>query len=498
LNSAPVKAALLLAGVCIGVVVAGEKWLYLGAIMGMGLFIVRPVHVGLGLFAFLVPFDGVMALGSNQEGMTLTAVVGLGTVFVILAVGLALDRLELPSWPAFYWFVFVSWAGTSILWSYNPEAVVHQLPTILGLFFFYLVVTSYCISEGELSSFVWLTILGGCAAAVVAIYFFRNGVFFHGLKLRGSLIFFGREANPDIFAATLLLPLSLAIGEFMVRRRAREKVLLFLLGGAISLGILVTTSRGSIIAMSVMVLFYIAALRMNWRALVPAVILAGALLLVPSFLFVRLQQSETSAGAGRLYIWQTGLVALKDHFLVGAGLDNFQSIYNDYAGHARGYAGLSRAAHNDYLQTAIDLGVVGLALFGLAIWSHLRLAKRANKSALGRNRFRVIACQAAAWGMLAAAFFAGLSSNKAFWLIWVMLVLVSRPYRTEAEVGGADALSFEDAVKVQHRDVKLSDLGGRQLVARGCSDVRERASGKCESGDATGARPNATLHVECR
>src|SRR5208337_4727635 len=137
-------------------------------------------------------------------------------------------------------------------------------------------------------------------------------------------------------------------------------------------------------------------------------LLGGALLLAPGILFTRLQQSEETGGAGRLYIWQTGAAAFKDYFLAGAGLDNFPVIYNNYAEHALHFVGLNRPAHNIYLQIAVESGVIGFLLFVLVVASHLRYASQRESSTMGAARFRLIASEAAACGMLVASFFLGL------------------------------------------------------------------------------------------
>src|SRR5208337_1960441 len=140
----------------------------------------------------------------------------------------------------------------------------------------------------------------------------------------------------------------------------------------ISLGIFVTTSRGALLAILVMLLFCLLKGRINWHILVLPFLLGGALLLAPGSLFTRLQQSKETGGAGRLYIWQTGAAAFKDYFLAGAGLDNFPVIYNHYAEHALHFVGLNRPAHNIYLQIAVESGVIGFLLFVLVVASHLR------------------------------------------------------------------------------------------------------------------------------
>lgn len=72
-------------------------------------------------------------------------------------------------------------------------------------------------------------------------------------------------------------------------------------------------------------------------------------------------------GSGRLYIWSRVLPLLKDYILVGSGPDTFYRVFpqNDYVGkkiYTSTDARIIEKAHNGYLSTAIQTGVVSLLL----------------------------------------------------------------------------------------------------------------------------------------
>jgi O-antigen ligase len=425
-------ALVLLIATVIGYSVARAAWLPLVGALGLSLLMIWPAHLWLGVFVFLVPFDDVSALQAGAGGLTLTSLIGLVALFVLLATAMALHRFRLPSRQAFWWFAFISWAGCTVLWSVDRDIAMERLPTMINVFFFYLIVTCCHFSEKEVSQITRLAIFGGCVAACIALYEFRSGIFYRNLNMRGSLVFGDRQTDPNIFAASLLLPLALVAGEFLGSAKWRSRFLLSLCALLIASGIFVTTSRGALLAIVAMALVYMRKLGINWRVLAPLTLLGGALLMAPEFLFKRLGQAEASGGAGRVYIWQTGVAALKDYFFAGAGLDNFAVIYNDYAAHAVHFAGLNRPAHNVFLQIAVELGAIGCLLFACALISPLRYASRREAFSTGSMRFRLISCEAAAYGMLVAAFFLGLLWTKAFWIVWIMLAICSRAPRMDA------------------------------------------------------------------
>lgn len=414
---------LLAAGGIMGITVLKQGWPYLAALFGFSLLLLWPVQIALGSFAFLVPFDFSSTLGSGK-GVTLTFVAGCVALVVLLGFGMAFRRLEFPARPTLYWLLFVLWAAASCLWAYDEQAALQRLPTMLSLFLFYLVATCFRMTAKEFSGIVTLTILGGCAAAVVSCAEFYSGVSLHGL--RSSLIIGSQTTDPNIFAAGLLLPFSLAMGGFLAAPSLLRKALMLLGSGIMALAMFLTLSRGALVAIAVMLFVYLRKLGMRWRVLVPTLVLVSVFIAAATPLLQRMRESLPSAGAGRLYIWQTGFAAFKDFGVAGAGLSNFPAVYDKYAGHADEFAGLSRDPHNIYLETGVELGTVGLVLLLMALISQLRMAKRAQSSLKGiQASLQAIACRAAAWGMLTASFFLGMLWFKAFWLVWIMLTLAS-------------------------------------------------------------------------
>jgi len=416
------RALLLLTAAGIGVLVVRQSWLYLAALLGLCLVTLWPVQSTLGIYALLVPFDSILVLGSSDRGTTLTFVIGGLAIAVLLATGIGFHRLAIPPRAALWWMLFILWGAASAFWAYEQATVIHRFPTMFSLFILYVVVSSYRMHETEFSGVVAMTILGGCLAALVAFHQFYHGHVFQ--DARGSLIVGNRETDPNIFAASLLLPLSLAVGEFLDATALFRRTLMLLAAGAIALGIFVSMSRGALLALVTMVIVYLVKLRLSWRVFVPVMVLVVALLFSPKVLFKRVEKSEATGGAGRLYIWQAGIAAFRDYGLAGAGLDNFSDIYDKYAGTARKFVGLHRDPHNIYLQTGVELGAVGLGLLAFAIASQVRRPNsgRYAKKAVP-SEAHVTACQAAAWGMLTASFFLGMLWIKAFWLVWTMLSL---------------------------------------------------------------------------
>jgi hypothetical protein len=83
----------------------------------------------------------------------------------------------------------------------------------------------------------------------------------------------------------------------------------------------------------------------------------------------RFATAEQDGAAGRRDVWHVGLYAFRDHWLLGAGVGNFPNAFDkEYINVYTQYVlGWHWVAHNVPLTMATELGVVGFAIFLVAI-----------------------------------------------------------------------------------------------------------------------------------
>lgn len=422
LSWAPIGGALIL-----GAAVGKNRWLHVVVLIALSLVLLWPVQVTLGLFALLVPFDTISVVGQGEQGTTLTFVVGGATALVLLLVGLGCNRLVAPPRAARWWILFIAWSAATTLWAIDPEAAWQRLPTALGLLLLYLVAVSVRVTATELSWVSLLAIVGGCAASLYAVSQFYSGVFY-GASMRGSLVAGNRQDDPNQFAVTLLLPVSLALGRFVSTRGWMRRAVLIAAVSVMGLGVFVTMSRGALLALFVVVGVYLYRLRAGWRAFVPVCFLFIMWIALPELFFTRLQDIVGGRGAGRLDIWLVGLAVLRHHGFVGAGLSNFPVAYDNYAGYASVFQGFGRGPHNIYLGMLVEVGVVGFLLFLAAARSQLREFRHSSSPA---RKLALLPYQAACYGTLASGFFLDLLWRKPFWLCWILLAIATRLTRDD-------------------------------------------------------------------
>jgi O-antigen ligase len=193
-------------------------------------------------------------------------------------------------------------------------------------------------------------------------------------------------------------------------------------------------SRGALLALLAMAAIYAYRFKLSRKLLFVLSVVPLALLIVPALFFTRLQNALVSGGAGRLDIWTAGLSAITVFGLQGSGLENFPIAYERFAGFAPVFRGYERAAHNIYLQTAVELGILGVVLLLCAIRLHLKDLRPLSIGRITSPQPMVVTCEAMAIGMLVASFFVGTLWQKSFWMVWIFCTLAARTHKEAASV----------------------------------------------------------------
>lgn len=413
--------------------IAREKWLLAAAVFALVFTMLWPVELSLGLFAALVPFERVAALSHSYEaGNSLNWFVGAAGGAVLLVAALAGGRLVSPPKAAVWWGALIVWGSIVTMWAADPATALGRLPTAVALVLFYLAAVSIQIEKKELFHVGVLTVAGGVVAALMTASSYYAGLRWAGDVPRASLGFGNRLTDPNVLAASQLLPFALAFGVLISARRRILKVASALALGVIAYGVLLSMSRGAMASLFVVILVFLWRYRINWRIILTLSLLPLLMLVVPeTLIFTRIQNSLSSHAAGRFDIWRAGVHALQDWWYCGAGFDNFAVVYPKYAGYAPRFGGYTTQAHNLYLSTSVDLGIVGLVLLIAAIVSQLRLA-RGFYSISGKVDFPMgVACEAACCGMIVMGMSLEILWLKSFWLCWILLAVAAQTWRSE-------------------------------------------------------------------
>ncbi len=338
-------------GVLIAVVVA--------IAVGLGIWIWQRGFVFVEIVAFLIHFDGLGA-GPIRTGRVMAGIAAVVIIYKLV------KGWKPPAVPVKHWapiWALTVWGVVSGLWSAEAGGWFFNLGVYgLGLAFFCitaLLVDSHRMVQQFLRAY-WVGGLFGSAAGVLALFLgtrsvgFGSDPNFFGL-LQASMIpltvYYRRHAATAqaklMYSITLVVVLAGAAGA-----GSRSG----LIGGAIAIvGTMVTRPR----------------LRAGRRVLVGfgSVLLAGLAFLIG---FVvnpnNLERGFSDRGAGRVDLWNVSIALIKENPIWGYGFGQLRSIVPPNLLLTPGSQRLNEmrpdvSAHNTWLETMGDLGVIGLLLF---------------------------------------------------------------------------------------------------------------------------------------
>lgn len=178
---------------------------------------------------------------------------------------------------------------------------------------------------------------------------------------------FSTMGNPNFLAQFLIFPLWLS-GYFLIKNKGKSKILYALIFILIIVGIILTKSRASIlgiiIATTILLVFHLKIKRYLKYLLV--------LGLFASFTaFVIFIASNMQSLMARFYIWKGSIGIIKDHWLIGSGLETFKTVFQkvqlkELLSVEEIYS-IADRAHNVILDIFITQGFFGILAYGSII-----------------------------------------------------------------------------------------------------------------------------------
>lgn len=298
-------------------------------------------------------------------------------------------------WPTVMVFAYGLVGFASLLYATDKEAVIYSLSNYVKDALIALVVVALLKKPYQFRQVIYTLLFTGVFISSFSIHQYFTGNFtsqYGGFAEAEFMNIVGETNNyrlsgpvgdPNFFAQVMVVLAVLGVERFIHERKAFVKILAGLCAVMSTLTVVFTFSRGATIALvlSLILFFFIYRLKpVQWIAML---ILGIALLLfAPPTYFERVftirdifpssngQIDLTSDRAlqGRASESLTAWTMLMQHPFAGVGLNNYTTLYQEYA-KSLGLAPSAqpRAPHNLYLEVAAETGVLGLTVFLLMI-----------------------------------------------------------------------------------------------------------------------------------
>jgi O-antigen ligase len=367
----------------------------------------RPLIFPLGLYIMMVPADGLLL---NSSTATLTRFVAIVSAVALLFHMIIQRRVLAPpkSWAV--WGVYMLLASLTALWTIDTDRTFFTISQLLALYVFFTLLAMYPADRKDVRIVGAIIVASGVVFAGWGLADYLTGTRFES---RLSVFLSGTMLDPNHAAASLLLPIALAVGTLLETRNIWLRLASLISSIVMVWTLFLTGSRGGLIALAVMLLYI--AWRTRYRFQILALMAIGGLgsLLAPT-VWDRFADKDLGGGSGRLFIWDVARLALKDHWLAGAGIGAFPTAYNHalFSIYQPVFQGWSRPSHNTFLCAFVELGIFGGVLHIYA-WYRSWSDSRGN-----------IVIEAAVVGLAIASLFLDVLWFKYIWLAFMMAVLV--------------------------------------------------------------------------
>ncbi|MBI4217570.1 MAG: O-antigen ligase family protein [Elusimicrobia bacterium] len=304
------------------------------------------------------------------------------------------ERFQIYRTPAdFFLLLYLVSSILFYLFSENRGAAFSELErTLFSAGCYFLTVQVSSGEHGSRSRRVLLTgwISGLFLVSLYSILQISGGIW--KLSVPQSERVFGTFGNPIFFAAFLILSLPIAVAWFLGCRKNLQKILIFCAAFLGSVALCATETRAAFLSLAIsLVLFFLLSewsssgrwMKRIWE-LKSKVILFLILLFLAHFLAVsgsEKYRSFFSAAQGKFFtshlahthqthtlIWKDVLRMWRSHPWLGTGFGTFHVEFPQYASDELKKLWpqnqrIVNDAHNEYLQTLAETGVVGFSIF---------------------------------------------------------------------------------------------------------------------------------------
>jgi O-antigen ligase len=266
-------------------------------------------------------------------------------------------------------------------------------------------------------------------------------------SLRGVRRAMGTTSHAAVYGINMILTLPFLL--YFVRALDKPKLKLVAFGSLVVVvfNILLTNTRAAILlaglVLTLCLVWGLIRFKRSW--VVPALLVGATLLVfVPNSIYKRVldisNYSFERSGTFRIRMeyWNAGLKVAEENWLTGVGVGNQNAIPK----HIKGLGPKQTTVHNEYLQTFIEVGVLGWVLFfsfvGLLLWQARQAAAVFRQRGDARDKYWfMVACQIAmisvlVYGIQVDVFHFPL---KGWWLVaglsWVISGMALRGRRAQ-------------------------------------------------------------------
>jgi O-antigen ligase len=379
--------------------------------------------------------------------MAVTRILAPPALLLVLAEilrGRARIRVDLPFLCA---GAYVVWAIASGMWTTSGEGTRFLLQSLAIALVYLIAFAALLNTERELRGLLYVWSFVAAILGALSVFAFGDMLKIPHLDLTQAGRSQGGVGDPDFFAGMQLVTVPLTLVLASDARNKTVRVLLYAATLCLLASTFTSLSRGGFIGIVVLGIFFLASKPerlFNSRQEKALALFVVAVGMVGFFSRPWLRQEivtraesiyapknkDEQSGAGRTNLWKTAAKQARDHPIGGIGYGTFPHVSQELLYQTPGVdteiiqeraAGHNLVAHNTYLGTAAELGIVGVLIYLSVIISTAML--------LARTAVRAVRLGAPFVGRVAHALLLGLAAwsvtsvflsaetSRMFWVI---------------------------------------------------------------------------------
>jgi O-antigen ligase len=331
------------------------------------LLFTRPLYALLG-YVMLIPFEELAVFDALGTPTRLAGILFFAAYLFHRRFKINFRVMPLAAW------LWLAWITASLMWSHRIAWDIYFQG--VQLFLATLLMADYLSRHPKNLKYILNGyMISALTIAVLGIYnFFGNTGNISGFSRTSGI----QNQGVETFAFSLIPGFLTAFHYVIAAKRARVRWLNVILMIVFAIGIILSGTRGSWVAtIGALVIVYLPRLkpRQYLIILISIVLGMGVALQLPvitDFVNYRAGSTVSSGGEGRITIWLVSWNMFLHHPVTGIGwrmsetfmsLQDFDSSRQNLVWAADYGRFQPRTTHNIYLQTLVELGVIGFVLF---------------------------------------------------------------------------------------------------------------------------------------
>lgn len=388
------------------------------------------------IYIFLMPLENVLAssLGGSLIKYVGIVIIGINVLSILLK-GSIYYKKGMP-----IVILFCLYALISIIWANNDFNSSYFI-IILNMLLFTFTFTNTTYDKKFFDNIFKVLVISGLIVSIMVVFgigMSSTTKTYYG-ETRRTLSVDGANVDNNNLATMLCLQFVAGFFLFLKTRKLRNKMIYLSICILMLVAIFYTGSRGSLLglAASFVVYFFVS----KTRHKILKLFCAGLLLIFAFYMMVlilppsvtqrfSIESVLQTGGSGRFDIWKNAMTifqeaSFKDK-LLGYGWSSFpfimESSYNWFV-----------AAHNDFVEVLIELGVLGILLYIILLASFFFLAKK--KDICLVPFFIIVLCSSVSMEMLV---------KKMFWMVILFILIYPNKSKVQIETTNINTNSNQE------------------------------------------------------